>query len=114
LHVFFLVLNKTGVVDELLKEFVNINVRGATIIDSMGMGRALMKSDMDEMPIIGNIRMMLYEGKPFNKTIFSVITDEQVPLVIDAVQRVVGDMSQPDVGIMFTIPVDNVIGGNIK
>ena len=51
MHVFFLVLNKTGVVDELLKEFVNINVRGATIIDSMGMGRALMKSDMDEIPI---------------------------------------------------------------
>ena len=36
-----LVLNKTECLEELLEKFVEINVKGATIIESSGMAKAL-------------------------------------------------------------------------
>lgn len=113
MQVFFLVINKVSLVDELLKEFASIGIHGATIIDSTGMGRALMNSE-EEIPIFANLRMLLNEAKPYNKTIFAVLEDEQVPQAAEAVRKVVGDFSNPDMGIMFTVPIHYLGGGSFK
>jgi nitrogen regulatory protein PII len=113
MQVFFLVINKVSLVDELLKEFVAVGIQGATIIDSTGMGRALMNSD-EEVPIFSDLRMMLNDAKPFNKTIFIVLEEEQIPLVVDTVRKVAGDLSNPDMGIMFTVPIHYLGGGSFR
>ena len=38
MHILFLVLNKTEYLDDILSAFVKIGIKGATIIDSQGMG----------------------------------------------------------------------------
>ncbi|NLK29649.1 MAG: hypothetical protein GX305_01145 [Aminobacterium colombiense] len=104
-----IVLNKVDKVESLFKEFINIGVRGATIIDSTGMARVL-HEDIDKIPLFGSIKMLINDQYPYNKTIFVVLEDEQVQPAIDAVKRVVEDLSKPDVGILFTIPVNCVEG----
>ena len=103
----FLVLNKTEYLEEILDKFLEVGVKGATILDSQGMGRALGEADH----IFGSLRKLIDGTRPFNKTIFTVIEDEEIlEEAISGVQKILGDISDPGVGMMFTLPIGNVYG----
>jgi nitrogen regulatory protein P-II 1 len=105
-----LVLNKDELLDELLKEFVDSGIKGATIIDSMGMARALTSNNIGDVPIFGSLKLILNEGRPYNKTIFVALKDEQVDTCIECVKKVVGGLDKPDAGILFTLPINHIEG----
>ncbi|NSW90762.1 MAG: hypothetical protein HPY74_08835 [Firmicutes bacterium] len=106
------VLNKVELLDELLKNFVKAGIKGATILDSMGMARALISNGNENIPIFGSLRMILNEGHSSNKTLFVVLEDDQVNACIRCIRKVVGDLNQPDIGILFTVPVNYIEGIN--
>jgi nitrogen regulatory protein PII len=114
MQVAFIVLNNTDRLDELLKEFVNIGIKGATILDSMGMGGFLVSSENTGVPFFSTLRMLLNEGKPLNKTIFTVIEDEQVSPLTKVFESVVGALNKPNTGIIFTMPINYVKGGELS
>lgn len=106
-NVLFLVLNKEEYLEEILDMFLETGVKGATILDSQGMGRAIGESDY----LFGAIRKIIDGSRPYNKTIFTVIEDENLlEEVIDRVQSILGDISEPGIGMMFTIPLGKVYG----
>ncbi|WP_373897909.1 hypothetical protein ACER0A_010255 [Haloimpatiens sp. FM7315] len=109
MQVLIMVLNKTNYLEDIVKELNHCKIRGATIIDSTGMAKIL-TSCGEEIPVFGSLKMLLNEKRPFNKTIFTVLKDEQIPIAINAIKKVVGDLSKPDVGILFTLPVNYVEG----
>ena len=45
-----------------------------------------------------------------NRTIFTVVPDEQVPLVERVLTEVVGDLSAPDTAVLFCVPVGYTAG----
>ena len=47
MNIFFLVLNEVEYLDEILDAFVDVGVKGATILDSQGMGSALTNGGKD-------------------------------------------------------------------
>lgn len=102
----FLVLNKTDQLNQVLKTLYNCGVRGATIMNSTGMGRQLSR----HVPIFASLGYLVDEDRPYNYTIFAVMRDEKVPTVIDALNSILGDLSQPGTGIIFTVPVGTVVG----
>lgn len=104
------VLNNVNHIEEIMNEFTKHGIKGATIIDSTGMAKVLHHHDHHEVPLFGSLKMLMNEQRPFNKTIFTVIKDEQVPVAVSAIKNVVGDLSKPDVGIVFTLPVSYVEG----
>ncbi|HOJ09137.1 MAG TPA: hypothetical protein PK733_00900 [Clostridiales bacterium] len=105
-----LVLNKVELLDELLKSFVSAGIKGATILDSMGMARALTSGGNEDIPIFGSLRLILNEGHPYNKTLFVVLKDDEVNICVRCIREVVGDLNKPDVGILFTVPVNFIEG----
>lgn len=110
MNILFLVLNETEYLDDILDAFVDVGVRGATILESQGMGSALANGDKD-VPFFGALRTLLDNARPYNKTIFTVIEDEKVLKdAIEAVQNVLGDMTKPGVGLMFTLPISSIHG----
>lgn len=111
MNVLFIVLNKPEYLDEILDSFVEIGVKGATILDSQGMGSAITNGGKGNEPFFGAIRSFLDNSRPYNKTIFTVIEDEEVLLkAVKTVKTIVGDITKPGVGMMFTLPVGNVYG----
>ena len=113
MNVLFIVLNQVEYLDDILDEFIEVGVKGATIFDSQGMGSALSDNGKDHQPFFGMLRTLLDESRPYNKTIFTVIEDDEIlDKAIKAVKGVVGDIHQPGVGMMFTLPVGNVYGMN--
>ena len=105
----FLILNKTEKLNDVLEAYVKVGIKGATVVDSQGMGSALSESNL---PMFGGfLRTVLDNNRPFNKVIFSVVKDEEVLNdAIAAVEDILGDMSKPGVGLMFVMPVDRVVG----
>jgi nitrogen regulatory protein P-II 1 len=110
LQVLFVVLNDTTLLDDVFSSFVRAGITGATCIESVGMGRALSEIDNSSIPIFAALRHHLNESRPYNRTIFALLPDEKVDEAIEAVEKVVGDLSRPGAGVLFTVPVGKVVG----
>lgn len=101
------VLNREEELEEVLLGFVEIGISGATVIDSVGMGRIL----SHEIPLFAGLRSIIVGTRPSNKTIFSVIPGrEKVDLAIDLITDICGDLSEAGSGIIFTVPLSDVKG----
>jgi len=95
------IISKPGQVPDILDEFLEIGVH-ATVIDSTGMVRLL-------APHVPFFSRFAEFGRDVahNKTIFTVIpTDELVNKAVDSIERIVGNLDEPDTGLVFTLPVD--------
>ncbi|MCI4463106.1 MAG: hypothetical protein JHC30_02930 [Caldisericum sp.] len=109
-YLLVIVLNKTEKINKILERFLEVDVRGATIIDSIGMGRTLEPevSTFSTLLEIFNVGSGRY---PENKTIFTVIKEEKT---LREAQRVVreelNDFKEPGTGIMFVVPVIDFVG----
>ena len=102
------VLPQENLVTTLLNKFLEIDVRGATVIDSFGMGELLSQ----EIPVFSSLRNILSgEGnRVHNQTLFSVIkTEETLQKALETAKATV-DFSKPNSGILFVVPVLELIG----
>lgn len=107
MEVLFLVINQSERLNELLEGFLEDGIGGATVLESTGMGRTL----CDTAPIFGGLRKILQECRPHNKTIFMVLnTTEEKNKVIQRIHQVLGDLTQPNTGMYFIMPVTTASG----
>ncbi len=102
----FIILNKEEYLDEVLEAFLELGLKGATIIDSVGMGRILAY----EIPIFAGLRSLLPGNRPFNKTILTLVEEEKIDDIVAAVEQIIGSFEKPGTGIAFSVPVDFVKG----
>ncbi|ACB83875.1 hypothetical protein [Natranaerobius thermophilus] len=102
-------LNETEYLDELLKKFIEIGIPGGTVIDSEGMGNALVCQN--KIPIVGGVRQLFEHCKEGNKTIFSIVdSEEKLSQATELLEGKLIDLNEPGVGIAFYYKIDNVIG----
>lgn len=100
------VINDTEKLDEILSGFIELGITGATIVSSEGMGRLL----SHDIPIFAGLQTLLSGSRPQNRTIFSVVPEDRVDAAIALLQDVFGDLDVPGTGIVFTLPVERVVG----
>ncbi|HCJ41571.1 hypothetical protein [uncultured Ruminococcus sp.] len=103
-----LILNKTESLEYLLEGLSAAGIGGATIIPSSGMAMTLLK--MNSRFLSSSIRSMFSGVEDDNKTIISVIENDQLDIARRVIYNTVGDLSQPNTGILFTVPLDFVEG----
>ncbi len=102
----FFVLNKEELLEELLEAFLELNISGATILDSIGMGAII----THDIPIFAGFKNLMQGSRPANKTIITVIEDHMVEKVVREIERIVGSLNEPGNGILVVIPVEKVFG----
>ncbi|HKK48855.1 MAG TPA: hypothetical protein VJ932_07135 [Alkalispirochaeta sp.] len=101
------VLNREELLEQVLEAYVEAGITGATILDSEGMGRFLTY----EVPLFADFKGFMKGNKPYNKTILSVIQDEEaLPRLKSILDEVCGGLSSPGTGILFSVPVDYAVG----
>lgn len=105
MQLLLLVLNKVELLDKLLEKLADQGVKGATILNSVGMAR-----ELADYPIFGSLRFLIDLERRESKTIFIVLKEDQVEIVKNIIRQVIGDMSKPDTAVMFTLPVLSVEG----
>lgn len=104
------VLSKIELLDELLGGFIEAGIRGATILQSRGMARELYNSGRNSDMFLGSLRAILDPDREESRTILTVIKDEQVQDAVHVIEATVGLLTEPDSGIVFTMPVDFIKG----
>lgn len=101
------VLNNEELLDQVLEAYVEAGIDGATILDSEGMGQFLTY----EVPLFAEFKEFMKGNKPYNKTIISVVREEEaIPELKRLLDAVCGDLSAPGTGVFFTVPVDYAAG----
>ena len=105
-----IVLNKTERMEELLCAFAKNSIKGATIIESIGMARAL--SEEANIGFMASLKFILDPDHETSKTIFLVAEDDKIPVISKILNDVTGGLDKPDTGIMFCVPVTYAEGIN--
>lgn len=112
MQLLFLVIKRVELVDEIMHALASAGIRGGTCIDSMGMAKSI--SDMDNLPMIGVLRALLSGEDPDQKgkTIFVAVHEDQVQVARNAIVSVTGDLTQPNAGVLFGVPITFADGVN--
>jgi nitrogen regulatory protein P-II 1 len=100
-----IVLNSSDKLEDVLEGLLEAGVTGATVIDSVGMGRII-----EDVPLFAGMRSVFRAAKPHNNMIFSVITDAQVAETMAVLEKILCCSQEKGRGIAFTIPIDSAIG----
>ena len=105
----FIILNDLNFLEDILEEFVALNIKGATILDSQGLAQAILGSDRgSKLFFNGPFQRNLTDQGRNNKTIFTVLKKEKVEEVVSAIRRIVQPSKKPAIGFMFVVPVDDI------
>ncbi len=101
-----LFLNKEEFLNPILEAFLELDITGATVLDSVGMGRIL----AHDIPIFAGFQNLLQDTRPGNKTIFSVVPEDKIELLTREVEHILGNLDEPGNGVLLTVPIDFVKG----
>ena len=107
-----MIIKRTELVDDIMKALASIGIHGGTAIDSIGMAKSI--STMDNLPTIGLLREMLKGEDPSKKgkTILVAVPDEQVEAAKETILKITGDLSLPNAGVLFGVPITFALGIN--
>lgn len=109
MYVLFIVLNAVDSLDDILSGFVREGISGATILDSQGMGSAIVNNENRSVPLFSSLHMLLSDSHPYSKTIFTVLENESlIEKAVAVVQDAVDGISDTGSGFMFTVPIGKV------
>ena len=109
-YMLIVVINDLSKCHEVLQAWEEAGVSGATILESTGLAR-IKAAARDDLPLIPSLRDLLTSHEFHHRTIFTVVEDEaDLERVAEVTQRVVGDFSKPDTGLMFAVPATKVWG----
>ena len=93
-------------VEEILTGFLELGLKGATVLDSRGMGQIL----STQVPIFAGFKSMFPGSTAGTYMILTVVERSLVDQVIRLIEEVCGDFSRPGSGFLFTLPVEQVKG----
>ena len=99
-------VNRAELMEDILEGFLEIGVSGATIVDTVGMGRIL----SHDVPIFAGIRKIFPGLSPDNKTIFLVTEEKLTEDILTVVEDICGPLEQPGAGLAVVLPIEQVRG----
>jgi len=96
----------------LLDAWTEAGISGATVLYSTGLGRLNQVGALrDDLPLMPSLEDFLPKVDHLSRTVFSMIEDDAVvDRVVAATQSVVGDLCEPDRGLLIVLPVAQVYG----
>ena len=113
MYLIVLVVNDPYQCKNLLKSWKDAGVPGATIIDSLGLERALKGTIRDNLPLMPTFEDIETSDESRNRTVFSVVRDQEtVDRVRSATEACLGPLKNEDTGFLFVVPVHQIFGHN--
>jgi hypothetical protein len=83
---------------------------GVTLIDSHGLRKLQEKSRDLELPLFVSMESVMRQLEVTSQTILSVVNDHEADGLIKAAEAILGDLHEPDAGIIFVMDVERVVG----
>ena len=109
MHLLVAVIESPENVESILDRFYENNITGATVLDGKGMGHVIAHRHSifaRFADLAGTVEESMH-----NNVIFTVIREEEIlDRAIDIIEEEVGDLSEPNTGLLFTVGLDRVRG----
>ena len=102
------IMHDKSLLDKFLLKLKQRNLKGATILNGTGMARKLIEND--DMEFIGSLKVLFDNPRVESRVILMALEDEKVQLALDSIHEIAGDMTKPNTGIVFTVPIDYIDG----
>jgi nitrogen regulatory protein PII len=110
-HMVMLIINNLDECDPVLDAWEAVGVGGITILESGGLGRARQAATREDLPLMPRLADFFHHAEHRHRTIFTVVDDEKVvDRLLEVTEQIVGDLDEPDNGILFVLPVVRVKG----
>jgi hypothetical protein len=104
------VLDNPDYLDEVLDAWDEIGVTGVTIVESTGISRHR-QAKMVGTPLMAGINRIMHSNEEGHLTLFSIVKGElKVRQCIEAVEKIVGNLLDPNTGVMAAWPLTIVKG----
>ena len=101
MHILITVLNNEALLDELITDWLDIGVTGATVIESTDSLQLI----SHHIPVFAGFRALTSGGMPHNKTLFTIIKDQKVlDQAIACLEALCADTGKPSQGIYIVAP----------
>ena len=111
MYMILFVLDNYEKLNDLLDAWEEAGVPGVTILHSSGLGRVRQAGLRDDLPLMPSLEDLFDHEELFSRTIFSVVKGEEIiERVVKATEKVVGDLMQPNAGLLVVLPVAKVYG----
>lgn len=108
-YALFVILNEVDYLDDILAGFAKTGVSGATILDSQGMASAILSGRNRSIPLFGSLKTLLGEARPYSKTIFSVLENEETAdIVAEMIRNVIRSAPSPGAAFIFSVPIGKI------
>jgi len=106
-----LVLHDLDHCQDILDAWEGAGVKGITILESTGIGRVRQAGIRDDLPLMPSLSELFKNAETHNRTLFSVVDDlDSAHTLVGAAQNIVGDLEQPNSGLLFIAPLIEVYG----
>lgn len=110
MHMLMFVLDNPDHLDEVLDAWEAIGVTGVTIVESTGISR-YRKTQMIGHPLMAGINRLTQSPEEGHLTLFTIVKGEtKVRQCIEAVEAIVGNLLEPDTGVLAAWPLSIVKG----
>lgn len=94
-------INEPDMLQDVLTAMLEVGITRGTIVESQGMGRAV----MDRLSIFAGFRDLWSGNLGYSYTLFTAIEDDQVDELYGAIKDVMADSESRSKGVLFTVPV---------
>ncbi len=110
-HMVLFVIDDVDDCPSILDAWEAAGAVGVTILESTGLGRVRESGIRDDIPLMPSIMNLLRTQEEHHRTLFTVVdSEERVDRLIDVTQQIVGDLEQPNKGVIFVLPVTRAVG----
>jgi nitrogen regulatory protein PII len=110
-YMVLLIVDDLNICPTVLDAWEATKVPGITILESTGMGRLRKGGIRDDIPMMPSINELFRSREYRHRTIFSVVEgEEMVDRLVEISQEILGDLNDPNTGMLFVLPVSRVIG----
>ncbi len=102
----WLVLDNPALLNDVLEAWSEVGVRGITILESTGVHRVRSKASRQDAPFMLGFSRLLRTDQVGHYTLFAVVPNmEIVERLVEVTEAIVGDLSQPNTGVLFATPL---------
>ena len=111
MYLILFVLDNPDKLEDLLNAWEETGTGGATVLSSTGMHRLNAGVIRDDIPLMPGLDDFYRRVEDYHRTLFTIVKDdEMLNKIVDATQSVVGELNNPNTGILVVLPTAQVYG----
>lgn len=110
-YMVLLIVDDLNICPTILDAWDAAKAPGITILESTGLGKFRQDIIRDDMPMMPSLSELFRPREHRHRTIFTVVEgEEMVDRLVQISEEILGDLNEPNTGVLFVLPVSRVVG----